>query len=38
MLKYFIILEGVNIPVKILGYKFLERINLNKNLILDYFK
>ena len=37
MLKYFIILEGLNIPIKILGYKLFEKINLNKNLILEYF-
>lgn len=37
MLKYFIILEGLNIPIKILGYKFYESINLNENLILEYF-
>lgn len=37
MIKYFIIFEGVNIPYKILGYKFLERINLNKIIILEYF-
>ena len=38
MLKYFIIFEGVKIPYKILGYKLFEKINLNKNIILEYFK
>ena len=38
MIKYFIIFEGVNIPIKIYGYKLFEKINLNKNIILEYFK
>lgn len=38
MLKYFITFENCKFPLKILGYKFLERINLNKIIILDYFK
>lgn len=38
MIKYFIIFEGVNVPFKLLGYRFLEKINLNKLIILEYFK
>jgi len=38
MIKYFIVFENCKIPLKILGYKFLEKINLNEIIILDYFK
>jgi len=37
MIKYFIVFQGCQIPLKILGYKFLEKINLNENLIENYF-
>ena len=38
MIKYFIIFEKVNVPFKLFGYRFLEKINLNEIIILDYFK
>lgn len=38
MIKYFIVFENCKIPLKIYGYKLFEKINLNKNIILEYFK
>jgi hypothetical protein len=37
MIKYFIIFEGIKLPYKLYGFKLFEKINLNKNIILEYF-
>ena len=37
-MKYFISFENLRAPIKILGYRPFEKINLYKNIVLHYFK